>query len=58
MISELGFVYFLGRIDARKAVMVFFVSLVFLQVILGSYIEGMAICRSRSRFYASNRSRE
>jgi hypothetical protein len=56
--SELGFVYFFGRTDARKAVMVYFISLVFSQKMATSYIQSMAIRRSSSGLYASHRSRE
>ena len=53
MISELGFVYFFGRTEARKAVMVYSISLVSSMKGRHSYIKSMRICWSTSCFDAS-----
>lgn len=60
MISELGFVYFLGRTEERKAVIVFLVSLVSNQGISpnSTHIKGMCVCRSTSGPDASHCSRK
>lgn len=50
IISELGFVYFFGSTEAKKAVMVFLVSLAFYQGMVDSYIQSMGICRGTSCF--------
>ena len=52
--SELGFVYFLGRAEARKAVAVYFVSLAVSEGVEDSYIESVGICWSASCFDASH----
>lgn len=59
MISELGLVYFLGRTELRKAVIVFYflVSLVPSQGISTTHIESVCICGSAS-FDASYCSRK
>lgn len=58
IISELGFVYFLGSTAERNAVMVCSVSLVSSPRNIIPYIKSMRICRSTSCFTAYYRPRE
>ena len=55
IMSELGFVYFFGRTDARNAVTVYDISICLIWEVSSAYIKSMGICWSTSCFDARHR---